>query len=304
MNTNPGDRMRIKRYRSFLIALIFFLCLALPQAGHAAGKHFLWRATSGAATVYILGSVHFMKKDAYPLARVIEDAFDACDTLAVEADINKVTPGTFQMLRRAGFYGPDDSLVNHVSLQTYAYVTEEGSRLGLPAGALNRQKPWFLAITMASLELMRLGYDPNYGIDKHFLNRSSGRKKIVELESLEYQINLLAELPDGEQEIFLLYTVKDLKSTGEQIDTLMAAWRTGDSARVSSILTRSIENDENFRTVYRKIMTDRNGNMARKISTYLRSGGKVFVVVGAGHLVGDEGIIELLRKEGYKVDQL
>ena len=296
--------MRIKRYRSFLIVLAFFLCLAAPQAGHTAEKHFLWRATSGAATVYILGSVHFMKKDAYPLARVIEDAFDASEVLAVEADIGKVTPGTFQMLRRAGFYGPDDSLVNHVSVQTYAYATEEGSRLGLPAGALNRQKPWFLGITMASLELMRLGYDPNYGIDRHFLNRSAGGKRIVELESLEYQIGLLAGLPDGEQEIFLLYTVKDLKSTGEQIDALMAAWGAGDAARVASILTKAIENDDTFKTVYKKIMTDRNGNMTRKISAYLKSGGKVFVVVGAGHLVGDEGIIELLRKEGYKVDQL
>jgi len=287
-----------------LILITFFMCLVVPQAGHTAEKHFLWRATSGTATVYVLGSVHFMKKDAYPLAGVIEDAFDRCDTLAVEADISNVSPAALQALRRAGFYGPDDSLGNHISAQTYAYVTEEGARLGLPSGALNRQRPWFLGITIASLELMRLGYDPNYGIDKHFLVRASGNKKIVELESLEYQIALFAGLPDGEQESFLLYTVKDLKSTSQQIGALMAAWGTGDSGRIESILTKPIENDDKLKTIYKKIMTDRNRNMMRKISTYLKSGGRVFVVVGAGHLVGDEGIIELLKKEGYTVDQL
>jgi uncharacterized protein YbaP (TraB family) len=84
----------------------------------------------------------------------------------------------------------------------------------------------------------------------------------------------------------------------------MAAWRTGDSGTIASIFSKSIENDEALKAIHRKIMTDRNRNMARKITAYLKSGRKIFVVVGAGHLVGDEGIIELLKKEGYRVDQL
>ncbi len=296
--------MRISRYRSFIIIFVFLACLVAPGAGHTADKHFLWRATTNSATVYILGSVHFMKKDAYPLAGVIEDAFETCETLAVEADITNVAPGTLQALRQAAFYAPGDSLVSHISAQTYSYVIEQAATLGLPAGAVNRQRPWFLGITVSSLELMRLGYDPNYGIDKYFLTRASGKKKIVELESLQYQINLLSGLPDGEQESFLLYTVKDLKSTGEQVDALMAAWGRGDGGTIASILTKSLENDDRLKAVYKKIMTDRNRNMTRKIAVHLRSGGRVFVVVGAGHLVGDEGIVELLKKEGFRVDQL
>jgi len=296
--------MKINRYRSLLITVVVLICLLSPQVSRAVERHFLWRATGDASTVYLLGSIHFMKKDAYPLSKVIEEAFDRCDTLAVEADINNVGPGTLQMLRRAGFYEPDDSLANHISRQTYTYVTEESARLGFPAIVLNRQKPWFLGITMSSMELMRSGYDPNYGIDKYFLTRASGQKKIVELESIEYQISLLAGLPDGEQESFLLYAIKDLKSVGEQVDALMAAWGTGDSDRIASILTKSIENDDRLKMVYKKIMTDRNRNMAKKISMYLKSRNRVFVVIGAGHMVGDEGIIELLKREGYRVDQL
>ena len=296
--------MKNDRYQSLLITLFLLICLLAPQAARAAEKHFLWRATADTSTVYLLGSIHVMKRDAYPLSTVIERAFDESDTLAVEADINNVGHGTLKMLRRAGFYDPNDSLANHITRNTYAYVAEEAARLGLPAPVLNRHKPWFLGITMSSMELMRSGYDMKYGIDKYFLTRASGRKKIVELESMEYQVDLLASLPESEQESFLLYTTKDLRSIGEQVDALMAAWRTGDADRIESILMRSIENDGRFRMVYKKIMTDRNRNMTKRISTYLKSGGRVFVVVGAGHMVGDAGIIELLRKEGYRVDQL
>ena len=94
------------------------------------------------------------------------------------------------------------------------------------------------------MELMRSGYDPDHGIDKYFLTRASGHKKIVELESIEYQIGLLAGLPGNEQESFLLYAIKDLKTMGEQADALIAAWETGDSERMASILIRSVENDD------------------------------------------------------------
>lgn len=296
--------MKFSRLRSCAFIVIFLACLVLPEAGGAGERHFLWRATAGDATVYLLGSVHFMKKEAYPLDRVIEEAFDRCHTLAVEADISNIGAGTIKALRRAGFYEANDSLENHVSGRTYSYVTLEAVRLGLPVIAVNRQKPWFLGLTMMSLELMRTGYNPDYGIDKHFLSRAAGQKKIVELESIEYQIGLLAGLPDDEQESFLLYTVEDLKSMGQQVDAMVSAWGTGDADRMASILTRSVEDDASLKRVYNKIMTDRNRTMAAKILMHLRSGGGVFVVVGAGHMVGEEGIVELLRAKGYHVDQL
>lgn len=298
--------MKTTLRRSLPVILILFFCLlAAPALSGAQGqRHFLWRATTDTATVYLLGSVHFMKKEAYPLSPVIEAAFTRSDTIAVEADINDIGEGTFAKLRSTGFYGTDDSIANHVSRETYTYITAEAARLGFPVAALNRQRPWFLAMTMSSIELMRAGYNPHYGIDKYFLTRAAGRKKIVELESLDYQIDLLAGLPDTEQESFLLYALKDLGSLVRQADILMTAWRTGDNARIAAILESSVGNDKDRQAVYRKIMTERNRNMAKKIALHLASPGTVFVVVGAGHLVGDTGIVELLKKEGFTVEQL
>jgi hypothetical protein len=309
MVEHPGlsEDMMKKTYRRSLpvILILFFFLAAAPVITSGEGqKHFLWQARTQAATVYLLGSVHFMKKNAYPLSSVIEDAFARSDTIAVEANINDVGKKTLEKLRSTGFYGADDSIANHVSRETYAYITSEAARLGFPAAALDRQRPWFLAMTMSSMELMRAGYNPHYGIDMYFLTRAAGKKKIVELESIDYQIDLLAGLPDGEQESFLLYSLKDLSSLVQQVDALMAAWSKGDAAEIDGILERSVGNDESLKVVYRKIMTDRNRNMAKKIALHLTSPGTVFVVVGAGHLVGNAGIVELLKKEGFTVEQL
>ena len=298
--------MRKISRRSLPVFVILFLSLiAAPAFTPAeAQRHFLWQAKTDTATVYLLGSIHFMKKEAYPLNRVIEDAFDRSDTIAVEADISSIGKQALERLRLAGFYQGDDSIVNHLSQETYAYVTREAARIGFPAASLNRQKPWFLAMTLSSIELMRAGYNPHFGIDKYFLTRASGKKKVVELESLDYQIDLLAGLPDREQEDFLLFAIKDLRSLVEQVDTIITAWTAGDSTAIAGILEKSVADDSRLKAIYKKTMTDRNLNMTEKIASYLRSGGCVFVVVGAGHLVGELGIVELLRKEGFTVEQL
>ncbi|MHB8109267.1 MAG: TraB/GumN family protein [Syntrophorhabdaceae bacterium] len=290
--------------RAFSVYLLLLIVLLFPRISLAAEKHFLWRATSGDLSIYLLGSIHFMKPRIYPLSPVITDAFDKCDALAVEADINSVSGNILQKIRTIGFYQPPDSIVNHISRQTYGYIRTEVSRLGFPLAAINSQKPWLLGITLSSIELIRSGYNPDYGIDRYFLTAAAGKKKIIELESLEYQIDLLANLPDEEQESFLLCTVKDLKSLVEQVDSITAAWQNGDAAALASMLEKSVEDDDNLKKIYKKIMTDRNRNMAEKIVGYLTNGQRVFIVVGAGHMVGNEGILELLNERGFKVEQL
>lgn len=299
--------MKNRILRQFLPVLsILFLLLTAVTSGACAreGKNFLWRTQTRTATVYLLGSVHFMKKGAYPLSRTIEEAFAGSDTLAVEADINNIGKDTLEKLREAGFYHGEDSLARHISPETYAYVRQEAVRLGFPLAAVDRQKPWFLGMMLSAMELMKSGYNPHYGIDKYFLTKAAGKKIILELESIDYQINLLAGLPDNEQEHFLIYAIKDLQSLIAQMDMVMEAWRSGNAGEISSIMERSIAADKRLQAIHEKIMTDRNRNMTQKIISCLSAQGTVFVVVGAGHLVGDLGIVELLRKQGYTVEQL
>lgn len=296
---------RIKN--ALLCWLLFFSILFCSTDGFSQNnKNFLWKATSGTNTVYILGSLHFMKKEAYPLARKIEDAFDASDVVVVEANINDIARVDVQKLIDTAFYTGDDTLENHVSAETYSLVKKQYEKLGIPLWLVSRQKPWFLALTITSFELAKLGFDPNYGIEMHFTSKALPKKRIEELESFEYQINLLSGFSDREQEMFLLETLKDVQAyeAEAEADVLLRAWQTGDMKRLESIMMKNGSDEGSLSQVYEKLMYQRNRNMTSKIEGYLKKRETSFVIVGAGHLVGDRGIIESLKSKGYTIEQL
>jgi uncharacterized protein YbaP (TraB family) len=299
--------MRNKRLGLLVIFLglisllsVVFVQDVFPQSQ----KNFLWRIQSKTNTVYVLGSYHLSKKEIYPLNQKIESAFDQSDILVVEANVNDIKKVDIQKLAESAFYPANDTLEKHLSAETYEWVRKETSGLGIPIELIDKQKPWFLSMTLVALESLKLGFDPNYGIDKYFLKKAEGKKKILELESLDYQIDLLSNFSDKDQELFLLYTLKDLSIMEKELDKLTQAWTTGDAKGMESILTRSVSEDKRLSFIFEKLIYERNRKMVSKIEDFLGTKGTYFVIVGAGHLVGNQGIIEILRGKGYLVEQL
>jgi uncharacterized protein YbaP (TraB family) len=298
--------MKETRRLLFVFSVLILVCLIASDqlAFSQSQRSFLWRVQSKTNTVYVLGSIHFFKKEAYPLHRKIESAFDQSEVLVVEANVNDIAKLDIEKLVESAMYLGPETLERHVSAETYELIKKETGRLGIPLELINRQKPWFLALVLESLELLKLGFDPNYGIDKYFLSRATGKKKIVELESLDYQIDLLSKFSDQEQELFLLYTVKDLRVLRQELDRLTQAWISGDAKGMESIMTRGFAEDRRMSSVYEKLILERNRSMVSKIEEFLRNKEIYFAVVGAAHLVGNQGIIEILKGRGYLVEQL
>jgi len=299
----------MKNKKSKLLVICFLIALfgssALPrETVSASQKSFLWKIRSKTNTAYVLGSLHFSKKEIYPLSEKIERAFSESEVLVVEADINDIKKFDIQKFVTRAFYSENDTLAKHVSPEIYERVVEETSGLGIPLELLVKQKPWFLAITLVAFESLKLGFDPNLGIDKYFLSKAEGGKKILELESLDYQVDLLSGFSDKDQELLLLYTLVDLKILKQELEKLTQAWTSGDTRSMESIVMRSVSEDKRLLPIFEKVIYERNMKMASKIEDFLRAGGTYFVVVGAGHLVGDRGIIEILRGKGYLIEQL
>ena len=288
----------------FLTGILLGIFAHVPPFASAEQKTFLWKVSSNTTTVYLLGSVHFMKKEIYPLNRKIEEAFEKSDLLVVEANVNDVSKIDVGKLIETAFYTGDDTLEKHVSSETYELVKKEFEGLGFPIWIVSKQKPWFLALSSTSLELMKQGFDPTYGLDMHFLNEASGKKKIKELESIDYQINLLSGFSDSEQEAFLRYTLQEVNSVDKEVDEVVKAWKNGDEKGMEAVARGAFQDNGTLASVYEKLIYKRNRNMASKIEEYLQTGETYFVVVGAAHLVGDKGILELLRMRGYTVTQL
>jgi uncharacterized protein YbaP (TraB family) len=299
-----------KRFWRTVLAIFAALTLLVSsvQAGESAGagpKSFLWKVQSKAATAFILGSVHLAKPDIYPLPRKIEESFDKSAVLALEADPAKAQDTALlrQMLVAAA-YAKGGTLKEHLSKETFELARREIERLGLPMESFSRTKPWFLAMSIETLEFQRLDYDPANGIDVYFAGKAAGKKQIVELESFYYQIRLLNGFSDREQELFLFYTLKDMATLQDEIEELMAAWRTGDTKTMERLVTRTLTESPELRPIFDKLFYKRNREMTARIEQMLQGKQTVFVTVGAAHLVGKEGIIELLRGKGFTVEQM
>ena len=167
---------------------------------------------------------------------------------------------------------------------------------------MHKQKPWFLAIMIVGMELKKMGVEARYGLDNYFLTRAR-QKKILELESVDYQVQLLSGFSDRDQEWMLLSTLKDLKTVEKEFDRLYKVWRAGDTKTLESIMMKDVKEDPKLLDAYQKLLLNRNKSMVSHLDFYLNTNGIFFVVVGAGHLVGEKGIVELLRGKGYRVEQ-
>ena len=288
----------------FLLVLLLILSLYVSETSCQEQKSFLWKVQSRTNTVYLLGSIHLLKKEIYPLQRKIEEAFDRSAVLVVEADVTQLDPKVLQKLMETAFYPGNETLESHLSPETFSLAKKEFAEMGFPVELIQKQKPWFLTLTLSALSYVKMGFDPTYGIDMYFLSKAKGKKKILELESLEEQLQFLSQLSDREQESLLLCELKSKNVLQKETNQLVQAWLSGDVRGVEFILNRGIRQDPLLTSVYEKMIDERNRKMALRIEEFLGAGEDYFVTVGAGHLVGDQGIPEILRRKGFSVEQL
>jgi len=269
-------------------------------------KSFLWKVQAKTGSVYLLGSIHVARSDLYPLNKAIEDAFSASNILVVEANINNMNALEAQMLfLEKGVYPEGETLKQHVSPGTFQLTKEKLESFGMDINQMSMFKPCFLAMNLMSFEILKLGFSPAYGIDKYFLNKAEeGSKKILSLESLEYQVDLLVNLSDSEQESLLVSTLLEMDMFESELEKLIQMWKVGDVRGLELMLERSISSDPRARSFYEKVIFERNRKMVSKIDEFLKTGQNCFVVVGAAHLVGNQGIIQLLKEKGYSLQQM
>jgi len=269
------------------------------------GKSFLWELEGAAGKSYLLGSVHFLKKEHYPLKAVIEKGFEQTDVLAVEADLSGENMMKQAMIiMQKGMYTGEETIKDNLSEETFNEVEKKLKADGMDIESFSKFKPWFLAMTVSSMKLLKLGFNPEHGIDVYFLGKASGKKEIAELEGVDFQVKLFEGLSKEENEGFLLSTIKEADRMGKELDDLIDAWATGDTEKMERILKENEKETDGLDNVYKKILDDRNEKMVEKVIDYLKSGKTYFIVAGAAHMVGKKGIIRLLETRGIKTKQL
>ena len=265
-------------------------------------KHCLWEVKGKTNTVFLLGSLHLMKKNMYPLDAVIEKAYTNADIVVFETDIAAMQSPAFAMkLMKEATYPEGETLKKNLPEATYSMLVSNLQASVGSAEPFEKFKPWMVALTLVALELQKLGYEGEKGLDKHFHTRAKEDKKSLEaLETPDDQIKVLAGLDDLEAKDYLGQTFQEMSIWKTQFDALVEAWRVGDTQTLDKILNDSFKE---YPTVQKRFLTDRNEKWMGKIEELLQSDKDALVVVGAAHLVGKDSVVDRLSRKGFKVEQ-
>ncbi|MGJ0485889.1 MAG: TraB/GumN family protein [Methylomicrobium sp.] len=287
----------------WLSLLLLLLCWA--KASAEPPKPLLWQVSDEDNSVYLLGSFHMLKAEDYPLAAPVNKAFDEAEKIYFEVSPDELNdPAQVQSTMKAGFITDGGTLKQNLRAETWRRLQKYCETRGLQLETFQTMKPWLAALTIASLEIAKAGYLPDLGLDKHYMEMAGiARKKTVGLETLSQQFGVFDRMAPKEQESFLSQTLKDMQDP-RQLHELHKRWRNGDAEGLLQLLRQNTGNETP--EFYRRLNSERNHAWLPKISAFLHENhqGSAMVVVGSLHLLGSDGLVELLKKQGFRTVRL
>jgi uncharacterized protein YbaP (TraB family) len=284
--------------RGWLFSLVGLLC---GVTAHADAP--VWAIKGPHNTVYLAGSVHLLRAKDAKLPGAFDKAYSDASALVMEIDMDDLDPMQAQgWMLENGLYGGEGSLSETIGKTRFAKVEQQTNALGLPVEAVEQFKPWMAAMTLAQLQLMKLGFDPESGVEKQLqLHAQGDRKEITGFETVEEQLGLLNNLSTADQIKFLDITLEDMHEMEGDTDELLAAWRSGNAQKLADLLGKEYGVAP---TLYSMLVADRNRKWIPKIEQLLRSDKNYMVVVGTLHIVGKGGLLDLLKANGFSSRQL
>lgn len=281
----------------FLVAALAASVIAL----HARSS--VWKITRGESVLYLGGTCHVLRAADLPLPPEYRQAFDASVSLYFETDLQRMlSPEMQQAIMPHAFFGDGGSLAQSLTPEAWQAVSSYAEQNRLPTEQVTRMKPWFFAVMMAAIEFQKLGVT-HEGVDLLlFRDALKEGKQIGELEAFEHHVAYLTKMADGHESELLLNALADLANIQKELPELIASWREGDTAALERIMVRDMR--EKYPAVYHSLIVQRNIEWLPVFDRLLETPEIEFVLAGAGHLVGPDGLLERLRARGCTIEQL
>lgn len=289
---------------AFVCALISIPAFAQSSVYKPGAPVLMWKVSSKTNSAYLIGSLHLGDKSFYPLPSVIENAFAASSLLIVEVDTRKMSPLEMQqIIASTGTYPLGDDLSRHVAPETMAKLNAFLAAYGMPPALFARYRPWMAGLTVSMLPMIKAGLNPSQGIDMYFMNKA-GDKPVEQLEDAAWQVKLLSSVPDRVSDKFLLSSIAQAERSEETWTKLAKFWSEGAADKIDALTTaQEADDDADQKALARRLREDRNPHMTERLEKCLHSSESCFMVVGAAHAVGSEGIVKQLQLRGYRVEQ-
>jgi uncharacterized protein YbaP (TraB family) len=289
--------MRLNLLRTALVLFILF------TASGVLAESSVWVASSTRATVYLAGSFHVLRASDYPLPAEFFRAYNDSRKIIFEVPPGETeSPEYIGKFLSMAIYNDGTTLKEHITTAAYAKAERFCKERNYPLEQYQFFKPTFLVMTLTVSEMNKIGADPQKGIDYFFKDKAmQDGKAIGSLETVDQQLSLLTSMDANLGSDQILESIEELKQIGVMLGEYLAVWRKGDEAKMEELFIKDLKL---YPKLYQTLIVDRNNKWVRNIEGYLNGSGNTMVVVGAAHLVGADGLVNLLRKRGYKVVKL
>ena len=285
------------RFHRTLLPLLLWLLLPLNAFADPA----FYRISKGNEQHWLLGSIHAGKPSLYPLPDPVERAWQQSRALVMEVDMTHISQAQWQEMGAITRLVDGKTLKDHLPMDLYRRTLIAAGQNGLTEAMLAPLRPWFAAITLTQAALERTGYRGEFGVDQHFAKRANdGGKPIIGLETLLEQLGYLASVGDN-QTLMLESTLDELPDLEKGFAEVMAAWQNGDQATLINLLKEEMAPPKLQAWLEQTLLAERNRNWVKK---WPGLPNESFIVVGALHLYGEQGLLALLEQQGWRITPL
>ena len=292
MHARPTSRLG-------LILLGLLLCVTVRADG---ALHSLWELHGKHNTVYLLGSIHVLRPNDYPLAPVVLDAYTHAGSLLMEVNLDEINSEQVQAEMLASATLSDGkTLPDVLGKQRYERAASLAHEIGVELSSFDQFAPWFAAEAISELQLTQLGFQPENGVEMYFMDRARSDGKSVDgLETVHDQISVFQNMSLDAQAEYLLSSLEQAHDLPKEVDSMVRAWQRGDTRWFESELQSDLGHDSDL---YQSVLVARNRKWVPKIEALLNSDKNYLVIVGTGHLAGQGSVVDLLKKDGIVATQ-
>jgi uncharacterized protein YbaP (TraB family) len=262
-----------------------------------------WQIDGTSNRIYLLGSVHLLREQDHPIPSAIEAAYEDADTLIMELDMDDLDPiATQALINDLGMIKGGGTLSELMGTDLYAEAAKIADEISIPLAMLSSTEPWFAAINVEQLILMRIGFDPQFGVESFLMGKAGiDRKEILGLESIEEQLGFLDSMSLDAQRSLLMQTLAESADMEAMMDELVAAWRHGD---IEYLEENMLAEMQQYPELYEALVVARNRNWTKQIEALLADDQDYLIIVGALHLIGEDGVPSMLRAHGTELVQM
>lgn len=282
---------------------IFAGLLVFSAAATLHAQSSVWEVTRGTSKLYLGGTCHVLRESDLPLPAEFEQAYAASTALYFETDVARIqTPEMQQLVLAEGMFNDGKTLSKTLTPAAWKAAKAYTEKMGLPLEVIEVMKPWLFVVTIETLEIQKLGVS-TVGVDlRYFRKAEAAKKKTGELEAFETHLKFLTNLGAGHESEMILNAIEELDELPAIINKLLGAWRSGNMAKLDELMLRDMR--AKHPVMYHELIVKRNNDWLPKIEELVKSPEVEFVLVGAGHMAGKDGLLEKLRAKGYTVTQI